>query len=74
LGDADDLATKIEYVFAHPEETQRMVERGQEVYRAHQWSSERSRFLSLAKDLIGGTVGVPASADGPTSVELGSTK
>jgi hypothetical protein len=29
-----------------------MVERGQEVYRAHRWSSERSRFLSIAESLL----------------------
>jgi glycosyltransferase involved in cell wall biosynthesis len=74
LGDADDLAAKIEYVFANLEETLRMVERGQEVYRAHQWSSERSRFVNLAKNLLGGTVRVPATADGPKRAELGSTK
>lgn len=74
LGDADDLATKIEYVFAHPEETLRMVERGQEVYQTHKWSSECARFVSLAKDLLDATVRVPANADGPTSAELGSTK
>jgi glycosyltransferase involved in cell wall biosynthesis len=52
LGDADDLAVKMEYVFRHPEEMVRMVERGQKVYRAHQWSSERSRFVSLAHGLL----------------------
>jgi glycosyltransferase involved in cell wall biosynthesis len=74
LGDADDLATKIEYVFAHPDETLRMVERGQEVYLTHKWSSERSRFVSLANGLLDGTEQVLARADGPTSADLGSTK
>jgi glycosyltransferase involved in cell wall biosynthesis len=74
LGDADDLATKIEYVFAHPEEAPGMVERGQEVYRTHRWSSERSRFLSLAKRLLAGTKRLRDRADGPTSAEFGSTR
>jgi glycosyltransferase involved in cell wall biosynthesis len=74
LGDADDLAAQIEYVFAHPEEALRMVERGQEVYRKHMWSSERSRFLSLAKRLLEGKERLPARADGPRGAELGSTK
>jgi glycosyltransferase involved in cell wall biosynthesis len=73
LGDADDLAAKIEYVFAHPEEMLRMVECGQEVYQTHKWSSERSRFVSLAKDLLAATVRV-RSADRSTSAEFGSTK
>ena len=35
LGDADDLAAKIEYVSTHPKEIAQIVEHGQEVYRAH---------------------------------------
>jgi glycosyltransferase involved in cell wall biosynthesis len=65
LGDADDLAAKMEYVFRHPEEMVRMVERGQNVYRAHQWSSERLRFLDLAHGLL-------SKAKRPTA-EAGST-
>jgi len=52
LGDVDDLAAKIEYVFRHPREVVRMVERGQEVYRAHKWDSERTRFVNLVSALL----------------------
>jgi glycosyltransferase involved in cell wall biosynthesis len=52
LGDADDLAAKIEFVFGHPQEMIGIVERGQEVYRKHKWSSERLRFLSLVDRLL----------------------
>lgn len=52
LGDVDDLAAKIEYVFRHPEEMIRIVQRGQEVYLAHKWSNERRRFVSLADRLL----------------------
>src|SRR5260221_11527121 len=52
LGDVDDLAAKIEYVFRHPQEVVRMVERGQEVYRAHKWGSERTRFVNLVSALL----------------------
>lgn len=52
LGDVDDLATKLEYVFAHPTEVAEMVERGQEVYRAHQWQGERLRFIGLVERLL----------------------
>jgi glycosyltransferase involved in cell wall biosynthesis len=52
LGDVDDLAAKIEYVFSHPEEMIRIVQRGQEVYLAHKWSNERRRFVSLADRLL----------------------
>ncbi len=52
LGDIDDLAAKIEYVFSHRTEMVKLVERGQAVYRAHRWSSERSRFVSLVAGLL----------------------
>jgi glycosyltransferase involved in cell wall biosynthesis len=52
LGDAADLAAKIEYAFSHPQEVTEIVERGQRVYRRHRWSSERVRFLSLTDQLL----------------------
>ena len=52
LGDADDLAAKIEYVFRHPRQMVEIVKRGQEVYLTHKWSSERLRFVSLAGRLL----------------------
>jgi glycosyltransferase involved in cell wall biosynthesis len=54
LGDVDDLAAKIEYVFRHPQEMIGIVQRGQEVYLAHKWSDERRRFVSLADRLLKG--------------------
>jgi len=52
LGSVGDLAVKMEYVFRHPEEMAGMVERGQDVYRAHRWSGERQRFVSLVNGLL----------------------
>jgi predicted glycosyltransferase/glycosyltransferase involved in cell wall biosynthesis len=52
LGDSDDLAGKMEYVFRHPVEIRRMIERGQKVYRAHKWSSERLRFVTHTEELL----------------------
>jgi glycosyltransferase involved in cell wall biosynthesis len=52
LGNADDLAAKMEYVFGHPEEMVAMVERGQKVYRAHEWSGEQVRLVSLVSSLL----------------------
>ena len=49
LGDAYDLAAKMEYVFSHPHEMAGIVERGQEVYRRYKWSGERLRFVSLVE-------------------------
>lgn len=52
LGDAEDLAAKIEYVFWHPAEVAQMLERAQRVYREHKWSTERIRFLRLVERLF----------------------
>jgi glycosyltransferase involved in cell wall biosynthesis len=52
LGDAKDLASKIDFAFWHPAEVALMVERAQQVYRAHKWSTERIRFLRLVKALL----------------------
>jgi glycosyltransferase involved in cell wall biosynthesis len=47
LGSVNDLAAKIEYVFAHPVEIAKVVERGQSVYRCHLWKEEERRFIDL---------------------------
>ncbi len=52
LGNVEDLAGKIEYVYAHPEEVGDIVRRGQEIYRAHRWEAERTRFLDLTCKLL----------------------
>lgn len=52
LGDAEDLAEKILYVFSHPEEIADMVERGQAVYRAHMWEQERARLIDVVANLL----------------------
>lgn len=44
LGDANDLARKIEFAFSHPLEVAETVKRGQEVYLCHTWSRERRRL------------------------------
>lgn len=52
LGDANDLARKLEYVCLHPEEVEKTVELGQAVYREHQWSAERTKFTNLTGELL----------------------
>jgi glycosyltransferase involved in cell wall biosynthesis len=52
LGDADDLAVKLQCVFNHPDEVAKIVQRGQNVYRAHEWSGQRRRFMSLVSELL----------------------
>jgi glycosyltransferase involved in cell wall biosynthesis len=52
LGDAVDLARKLEYVFFHPAEVGRIVREGCEVYAKHKWSAERTRFLDVVGELV----------------------
>jgi len=52
-GNPEDLAQKIEYVFSHPAEATETVRRGQEVYRAHDWSKERLQLIGVVAGLLG---------------------
>jgi glycosyltransferase involved in cell wall biosynthesis len=54
LGDAADLARKLEQVFQDPEETRAIVTRGQAVHNNHKWSNERRRFIALVSELLAG--------------------
>jgi glycosyltransferase involved in cell wall biosynthesis len=52
LGNADDLARKIEFAYSHPEEVAATVKRGQEVYLSHTWSRERLSLLNSISELL----------------------
>jgi glycosyltransferase involved in cell wall biosynthesis len=52
LGNADDLARKIEFAYSHPEEVADTVKRGQEVYLSHTWSRERLSLLNSISELL----------------------
>ena len=52
LGDADDLARKIEFVYSHPVDVVETVKRGQAVYRSHTWSRERLTLLNSISELL----------------------
>jgi glycosyltransferase involved in cell wall biosynthesis len=54
LGDAADLARKIEHVFLYPQATLETVRRGQAVYHAHAWRREREAFVRLTDELLCG--------------------
>ncbi len=74
LGDADDLAIKMEYVFRHPAEVLKIVERGQQVYLAHTWSGERKRFLSIVNRLLNRSGRLAVQSDERPVSFLGSQK
>jgi glycosyltransferase involved in cell wall biosynthesis len=52
LGDADDLARKIEFAFSHPVDVAETVKRGQEIYQSHTWSRERLSLLNSISELL----------------------
>lgn len=51
LGDAADLKRQLEFVYRNPAAIHAITKAGQAVYRHHQWSKERFRFLSLVREL-----------------------
>jgi glycosyltransferase involved in cell wall biosynthesis len=52
LGDADDLARKIEFAYAHPVDVAETVKRGQAVYLSHTWTRERLTLLNSVAELL----------------------
>lgn len=52
LGDANDLAEKIDFTYSYPAETREIVERGQKVYQAHQWSQQRNNLLDAISEMF----------------------
>jgi glycosyltransferase involved in cell wall biosynthesis len=54
LGDARDLAKRIEYAFFHPEEVEEIACRGQNIYLAHRWKRESAGFINAVGQLLGG--------------------
>lgn len=53
LGNSEDLARKIEYVYSHPSETIEIVKRGQQVYQAHTWRQERQMLVNQVGEQLG---------------------
>jgi glycosyltransferase involved in cell wall biosynthesis len=54
LGDANDLAKKIEYVFRNPREVREITRKGEAVHRAHVWRAERQKLTGLVSELLPG--------------------
>lgn len=64
LGDAGDLARKMQFVHAQPAQVVDIVRNGQAIYRAHRWSEERVGLLHVVSQLLNGTV--PIDLEGGT--------
>ena len=52
LGDADDLARRIQDTWADPGKAAAIVRRGQHVYRAHAWRRERAVLVGAVDGLL----------------------
>jgi glycosyltransferase involved in cell wall biosynthesis len=52
LGNAADLAEKIEWAYCHPKEVTEITRRGQVVHRSHTWSEERTMLIRLVEQLL----------------------
>ena len=48
----DDLAAKIEWVYAHPAEAGAFTRRGRRVYGRHLWTKEKWKFIGLVEGLV----------------------
>jgi glycosyltransferase involved in cell wall biosynthesis len=52
LGDADDLARRIQDVWADPGKAAAIARRGQDVYRAHAWRHERRALVNAVDGVL----------------------
>jgi glycosyltransferase involved in cell wall biosynthesis len=55
LGNAEELAARIQFVIEQPDRVADIVRRGQNIYQKHRWSSERKVFVDLVSELAGET-------------------
>lgn len=55
MGNVDDLARRIEFIFSHAQETRAILRRGQAVYRANAWGIERQHLWALICGLLDGS-------------------
>lgn len=53
LGNAEDLALKIQYTVENPNEVLEKTQKGQKICLHHRWSEERKRFLVDVGQLLG---------------------
>ena len=53
-GNSEELARKIEYVFAHAKEANEIAERGQQIYLRHIWSQERKTLVGMVSEVLKG--------------------
>ena len=50
--DSQDLADRIKYVYAHPEETDARITNAREVYETYRWEREKKKYLGVYHSLL----------------------
>jgi len=53
LGDAPQLAGRLEFIYRHPDQAREFARRGQEVYQQQRWSNARGKFIGRVSSLLG---------------------
>ena len=53
-GDAQELAQQIQYVSSHAQEADEVVRRGQQVYQANRWYTQRRELVNLVSEVVNG--------------------
>ncbi len=53
-GNVEELAQQIEFVASHPNETDKIVERGQQIYLQNTWSEQRKILVNAVSELLNG--------------------
>jgi glycosyltransferase involved in cell wall biosynthesis len=52
LGNSEDLARRIEFVYRNPDKAKQMTRRAQKIHLAHTWQSEKASLMSLVTALL----------------------
>jgi len=72
LGNADDLARSIEYVFHHPDEVNEITRRARQIHLAHTWKAEKASLMELVTRLVGDQFEqLPSAVGAPHSDQQG---
>jgi glycosyltransferase involved in cell wall biosynthesis len=52
VGNADNLARQLEFVYSNPADAEKIVNRGQRVYRTNSWSRQRANLIDAVSRLL----------------------
>jgi glycosyltransferase involved in cell wall biosynthesis len=53
LGDAPQLAERLEFIYRNPDQAREFARRGQDIYQQQRWSNVRGKFIGRVSSLLG---------------------